>query len=183
VSRKAFVIALVAAFLAGCAGGVVSGVVLVRFGPHGMFGDRGRPSGGQHGQFLPRLTEALSLTPAQHDRLDTLFVRARRSQMATRESLRVAIEAELTPQQLEKWHRIEAKFPRSSRRGGAPPPEHLRAVSHRGHHETESPAVCRSASPCSRPTAAQDGHPWAAVPATAVPAAGWSATSRAAPTS
>ena len=123
MSRKALVVALVAAFFAGCAGGVVSGVVLVRMlGPHGTFGAHDRSAHRRDGQFLPRLTEALSLTPAQHDRIDTLLVRARRSQTATRESLRVAIASELTPEQLEKWHRIEAQFPRSSRRGGPPPP-------------------------------------------------------------
>jgi len=131
VTRQAFLIALVAAFFAGCAGGVVSGVLLVRtLGPHGSAwpggrGGPGGPNGPQHaerGGFMTRLTEALDLTPTQHDRIDTLFVRSRRVQMATRESLRVAIERELTPQQLDRWHRIEAEFPRSSRRGGPPPP-------------------------------------------------------------
>ena len=130
MTRQAFVIALVVAFIAGCAGGVVSGVLLVRMmTPHGAFADTRGPGGPgapdtsrAHRTLVQRLDDALDLTPAQHERIDTLYVRSRRRQMATRDSLRVAIEHELTPQQLERWHQIEAQFPRSSRRGGPPPP-------------------------------------------------------------
>jgi len=64
---------------------------------------------------LPVLERALSLSPEQHERLVAHLDRARRETAVVRESMQVWIENELTPEQRERWKRMEARFERSRR--------------------------------------------------------------------
>jgi hypothetical protein len=74
---------------------------------------------------MPLLERTLNLSPAQRERIVAVLDRARREQVAQRESVQVWIERELTPSQRERWKQMELRFERSRRgrwsRGPMPP--------------------------------------------------------------
>jgi Spy/CpxP family protein refolding chaperone len=127
VSRNLAVVAVVAAFFIGCSAGLIGGVALARFvGPHSpraewREGGRGRMPG-RESMLVPRLAQALDLTDAQRVKIEALFERARHDHEAVRDSVRAAIERELTPEQLSRWRKIESRFPRSPRGPALEPP-------------------------------------------------------------
>lgn len=138
---RGLVIATTAAFIVGCSVGVMAGISFMRFGPPGYhdgptFGDprgprpgflgRGGPGlRGRPERVMPWLEQTLNLSPAQRERIVAVLDRARREQMAQRESVQVWIERELNPTQRERWKQMEARFERSRRgrwsRGPMPP--------------------------------------------------------------
>ncbi|MCC6350106.1 MAG: hypothetical protein IT347_11015 [Candidatus Eisenbacteria bacterium] len=128
MNRPAIILALVATFLIGGSLGLVSGLLMSwRFhrapawleagrapGMRGR-GDFGVP-GGERGRrvirrtlVMPRLREALELTDAQVARIEPLVEEAHRSMGAARDSLRARIERILTPEQRDRWRRLEAR--------------------------------------------------------------------------
>lgn len=124
MSRTAIVIALVAAFLLGASLGLTSGILLTIFHhrPSDVTWFGRAPGMRERGEFgrsdrrvlrgvmvLPRLSAALDLTDEQEKRIRPLLEEAHRSMGAARDSLRVRIERELTPEQRERWRRLEAR--------------------------------------------------------------------------
>ena len=125
---RGLLIATAAAFIVGCSVGLMGGILFMRFaapGPH-----RGFMPGGRHGGpppferrggpgppegMLPMLGRELDLSPEQHDRILRQIDRARKQHGAVRESMHVWIERELTPEQRERWKRMEERFERSRR--------------------------------------------------------------------
>ncbi|HTR96492.1 MAG TPA: hypothetical protein VMH61_01200 [Candidatus Acidoferrales bacterium] len=74
---------------------------------------------------MSRLQHELDLTPAQVERIRPLVIDGRRSFQAARDSLRVHIEAELSPEQREHWHELRMK--RARERGITAPDDSGRA--------------------------------------------------------
>jgi Spy/CpxP family protein refolding chaperone len=58
---------------------------------------------------LPRLREALDLTDAQVAKIEPILEEAHQSMGATRDSLRARIDRVLSPEQRERWRRLEAR--------------------------------------------------------------------------
>ena len=150
---RGLVIATAAAFVVGCSVGLMGGILFVHFvaprlhgegvfGPRHVFGLRGFArdgraglgalggpgSPGGHERMFPILERELGLSPEQHRRIVAALDRARERQMATRESVRVWIAHELTPEQRERWEQMEQRFERSRRglwpHGPMPPDRH-----------------------------------------------------------
>lgn len=137
---RGLIIATAAAFIVGCSVGLMGGILFMRFagpGPHGgpMFGgmrgarppflERRGPGGpGRPGirggpeRWIPWLERELDLSPGQHERIVAVLDRARKEQVAQRESLHVWIERELTPDQRARWKQMENRFERSRRGRG-----------------------------------------------------------------
>lgn len=117
---RGLLIATAAAFIVGCSVGLMGGILLMRFGPgpHGRDGRGGprferRIGPGPPEGMLPMLEDELDLTPDQRARILEKIDEARRKHGAVRESMRVWIGRELTPEQRERWKRMEEKFERS----------------------------------------------------------------------
>ena len=122
MTRASIIIALVATFLIGASLGLMGGIM---FGMHHRgprppwsMGERGRRAPGsfggperrvmRHTIVMPRLREALDLTDAQAARIEPLIEETHKTMGAARESLQVRIERVLTPEQRERWRRLEA---------------------------------------------------------------------------
>jgi Spy/CpxP family protein refolding chaperone len=122
---RGVVIATAAAFIVGCAVGLMGGILFARLmlpGPrmfmrmHGgeprFFGPGpGRPGAGD--RLLPMLDETLRLTPQQHERIVGILDRARHSNAAIRDSMEEEISRTLTPEQRAQWKEMEERFERS----------------------------------------------------------------------
>jgi hypothetical protein len=132
IGTRGLVIAIVASLIVGVSTGMVAGVLILRFTPvlrpmpPGPPGFPGRPMFGPgspadpmaaDGQrmLLLRLSDDLDLDAGQRARVMAVLESARVARDAARESVRVRIERELTPQQREEWRRIESRFRRSWR--------------------------------------------------------------------
>lgn len=128
MNRPVIVIALVAAFLIGASLGLVSGILFtmqLHRPPAGFLAGRGRGMGEpgilgrvggevgrrvvRHALVMPRLREALDLTDEQVARIEPLVEETHRAMGAARDSLRARIERVLTPEQRERWRRLEAR--------------------------------------------------------------------------
>lgn len=127
MNRPVIVLALVAAFLIGASLGLMGGILfsMQQRPPHPEWPGRGRGMGGpgvlervggsvgrrvvRNVMVMPRLREALDLTDEQAERIEPLVDEAHRTMGAARESLRVRIDRVLTPEQRERWRRLEAK--------------------------------------------------------------------------
>lgn len=127
MNRPAIVLALVATFLIGISLGLVSGFFIslqLHRPPAGFPGRWGGPGdrgvlervGGEvgrrvvrHALVMPRLREALDLTDEQVARIEPLVNETHRAMGAARDSLRARIERVLTPEQRERWRRLEAR--------------------------------------------------------------------------
>jgi hypothetical protein len=127
VNRPAIVLALVATFLIGASLGLMGGIVFATYHHRGpeLFHE-GRPPGGLEGPgrrpmgpaaMLPRLREALDLTDAQVAKIEPILEEAHQNMGATRDSLRARIDRVLSPEQRERWRRLEARrgFPGDTR--------------------------------------------------------------------
>jgi Spy/CpxP family protein refolding chaperone len=131
VTRASIIIALVATFLIGASLGLMGGIM---FGMHHRgprttwsMSERGRRAPGTHGGterrvmrhtiVMPRLREALDLTDAQAARIEPLIEETHKAMGAVRESLEIRIGRVLTPEQRERWRRLQAsrEFPAQSR--------------------------------------------------------------------
>jgi len=126
VNRPVIVLALVATFLIGASLGLMGGFLFAtsQRPPHAAWLERGRGPGGpgvfgrvgeevgrrvvRNVMVMPRLREALDLTDEQAARIEPLVNETHRAMGAARESLRVRIERVLTPEQRERWRRLEA---------------------------------------------------------------------------
>lgn len=133
---RGLIIATAAAFIVGCSVGLMGGILFMRFGgpgSHGGFGPGGRHGGphpferrlvpGPPEGMLRMMVRELDLSPGQHDRILRQIDRARMQHGAVRESMHVWIGRELTPDQRERWNRMEERFERSrhdGRRSRAP---------------------------------------------------------------
>lgn len=133
MNRAAIVIALVAAFLIGASLGLMGGIffAMQQRPMHGELRPRGpMPPGPGAGLFgppdrrvmrhvlvMPRLREALDLTDAQAAAIEPLVEETHRTMGAARDSLRARIERVLTPEQRERWRRLEERrgFPGENR--------------------------------------------------------------------
>ena len=136
MNRTAIIVALVAAFLIGASLGLTGGILFMfaqhrpgaaaygRGGPPpggpGMFGGPGGPGVPGHpgpDRLMPRLREALDLSDEQVAKIEPILAEAHRTMTTTRDSLRARIDRELTPEQRERWRRLEARrgFPGETR--------------------------------------------------------------------
>lgn len=132
MNRTAIVVALIAAFLIGASLGLTGGILFM-FSQHrppaamfapggpppggpGMFGGAGRPGPGPE-RLMPRLREALDLSDAQVAKIEPILREAHQHMTTARDSLRARIDRELTPEQRERWRRLEARrgFPGENR--------------------------------------------------------------------
>ncbi len=134
MNRWALVLSLVVAMLLGCAMGFIGSVMMARatfgemppmFGQHGPGGPGGRGGPDNHGARFDRLVHALDLTPEQVARLKPRVEATRKQFDALRDSMHAQIDRELTPEQREKFKKLQAMrpFPRPGHdRGAWPPP-------------------------------------------------------------
>ncbi|HEY2954476.1 MAG TPA: hypothetical protein VGK89_04435 [Candidatus Eisenbacteria bacterium] len=126
--NRGLVIAIAAALIAGCAAGMVGGILFARFGMipamHFAGGPRGPRGGGPHGtgSMLERMGRDLDLTADQRERIERILEESRRGYAVVRESTHAAIARELTPAQRERWTQMEERFLRERRRGFGRPP-------------------------------------------------------------
>jgi hypothetical protein len=125
---RGLLIATAAAFIVGCSVGLMGGILFMRFagpGSHRVFmkGERhgGPPPFARRGGpgppegMLRMMGRELDLSQDQHDRILQQIDRAGQQHRAVRESMHVWIERELTPEQRERWKRMEERFERSRR--------------------------------------------------------------------
>lgn len=124
IGRRELVIAVLSAALVGTALGLVVGVVFTRAtlgigpGPWERPGGFGRPHAdgpprpGGRGPMMRTLAERLDLRPEQAARIDSILGRSRLGYEAMRESVRTAVERELTPEQRKKWSQMQRRFRR-----------------------------------------------------------------------
>jgi len=115
MNRGAIVISLVATFLVGAALGLMGGILFAHRA-HGGPGAMafGAPPAHDHGpgrDALPRLQKLLDLTPDQVKRIEPSVLASRKLFAAARETLRVRIDAELTPAQHERWREFQRTHP------------------------------------------------------------------------
>ncbi len=125
MNRRAVIVGFVVVFVLGLSLGFNAALLLHRYfvprpvaggPPPGAPFPGGPPRGaplldGPPGPPLERLTMQLGLTPEQHDRILGHVERMRASQRAVRDSLRRAIESELTPEQRERWRAMQPRRP------------------------------------------------------------------------
>lgn len=132
---RGLVIAIIASLVVGISGGLVAGIVIMRYASPWR---RGPPPPPRPPFFLPggdpmaedgrrvliaRLEDELELSAAQRARVMEVLEGARVAREAARESVRVRIERELTPQQREQWRDLEIRYRRVWReRAGRPGP-------------------------------------------------------------
>jgi Spy/CpxP family protein refolding chaperone len=115
---RALVIAAIASFIVGCSVGLISGVLIMRFGGPPRFATHGPREHGPRGErLLATLSRSLDLTDEQRRRIGALIEDTRHAQGASHDSLRARIARELTPEQRERWERFEERFSRRGRRG------------------------------------------------------------------
>jgi len=139
--RTAIVVGLLAAFLFGTTAGLVGGFVLARSGGPGF-----PPFGGaRHGMerfqrggpmrppraVIAMVERELKLTPGQSAKFREVLERQRSRMDAVHDSLRAEMERVLTPEQRERWKRLDERWRREGpgphgTRGGrdheGPPP-------------------------------------------------------------
>lgn len=128
---RGLLLAVVAAAMFGAACGVVGGIVLERVAWHGPgpWMMHGAPPprdrhGAHFGPPLERLVRELDLTDTQRERVMADIERTRLEGRAVRESLRVRIERELTPEQRARFRAIAPPFRGSNpERGSWPRPD------------------------------------------------------------
>ncbi len=115
MSRRAVIVGFVVVFVLGLSLGFNAALLLHRHfvprpaaggpPPHGpMFG---RPPGPP----LEHLVRVLDLSPEQRERIRVHIDRMREHTRAVRDSLRRAIETELTPAQREHWRALQPRHP------------------------------------------------------------------------
>jgi Spy/CpxP family protein refolding chaperone len=127
---RGLIVAISASLITGCAIGLIAGVLFARavMFPH-PFGHR--PHGGPPGPRMARFVEQrLGLSAEQSTRFEAILDRARSRADSLHEEARVQILAILTPDQRERWERMNHRmFPGGGPRGepfdhepGGPPP-------------------------------------------------------------
>jgi Spy/CpxP family protein refolding chaperone len=131
VNRGAIAALALAAALLGASIGVAAGL----FAAHRLHAG-GRlpwvappPPGGPGGRpplrgALPRLARLLELTPEQVRRIEPKVIESQKQFDAARESLRSRIDAELTPEQRERWRAFERDHDRRRMFGPGGSPGH-----------------------------------------------------------
>jgi len=132
MNRAAIIISLVATLLVGASLGLMGGVAFehrIHWGGHGPWPGGpprpARPEGGRRpvSEVLARLQHELDLSPEQLKRIEPIVTESRRTFEAARETLRSRIDAELTPEQRERWRQMQ----RARALGAAPPGDSGRA--------------------------------------------------------
>lgn len=137
MNRAPWIVAVAVSFLVGGSLGVTAGVLISRLAPHGEHRERGgrderdergerghghSEGSGERGRISERLQDDLDLTTVQRERIEIVLRRARLEHQAARESMKVQIRRELTPEQRARWKEIESRFPRPRREDGPLPP-------------------------------------------------------------
>lgn len=137
MSRRAMLVGLAVAFVLGVSLGFNGGLLFSHHAGPGLFGPprppfddgpRG-PRGGPRFGDLPgppieHLRRVLELSDEQVERIRARIDATRDHTQAMRESLRVAIEAELTPEQRERWRSLQPRHRNpGDNRGRRPAPE------------------------------------------------------------
>ena len=127
--RRELLLAVSASLIVGCAIGLVAGVLFTRavlfersFRPplgRPPFGRRGGPEGPP----LRLLARRLELSREQEARVDSILRESRVQFDSLRAGTRAALERELTPEQRERWERINRRFFRSRDPRPPAPPE------------------------------------------------------------
>lgn len=118
MSRRATVIALVVAFVLGLSLGINGGLFLGHhFSPPPPWAERGPGGhgprrGGPEGPPLERIARLLDLTPEQHERIRARIDSTRSRTRDLHDTLRAAIEAELTPEQRSRWRALQPRHRR-----------------------------------------------------------------------
>lgn len=132
MSRRALLIALAASFITGSAVGLIGGILFVHrapflHAPHlplherpggGRFERGRRPEGPSARDMVEHLSDELSLSPEQAERILVLVRASRRQVQAERDSVHARILLVLTPEQRERFQSMR----RPHRLGGGPPP-------------------------------------------------------------
>ena len=113
ISRGGFVIAIIAALLSGVSLGLIAGILSVKYvmrawAPYAMEHRHEHGPGPPPG--VVRLERELGLSPAQKDSVEAIVERSHARFEAMRDSLRRQIDAQLTPQQREKWQQEERRM-------------------------------------------------------------------------
>ncbi|MBI1799286.1 MAG: hypothetical protein HYR73_06330 [Candidatus Eisenbacteria bacterium] len=91
--------------------------------PRGSMTPGEPPGPGGPRPVLPRLERALDLSPPQRDTIEAILLRSRGRFRLERDSLRREIEAQLTPEQRQRWHQIEMRIRPGRDDGHHGPPE------------------------------------------------------------
>lgn len=136
MSRRALLLALAAAFITGSAVGLMGGILFARHSlfphraemrhgrglPEGPPGPEGRGPGRRRGgpsaeDVVERLTDELSLSDSQSERILALVTASRGAVQSERDSLHARIGRELTTDQRRRWEAL----PRPHRFPGPPP--------------------------------------------------------------
>ncbi len=131
---RGLMIAIIASLVVGISGGLVAGIVIMRYaGPWRIGPPPPRPPfflpGGDpmaddgRRVLIARLEDELELSGTQRARVMEVLEDARVAREAARESVRVRIERELTPEQRQHWRDLEIRYRRVWReRAGRPGP-------------------------------------------------------------
>jgi Spy/CpxP family protein refolding chaperone len=134
ISTRGFVIAIAAALALGISGGLVSGILIMRYAspwlmgpppPRPPFFIPGGDPMAQAGRrvLIEHIQDELELTGEQRERVLEVLDEARETHEAARESVRVRIERELTPEQRARWLELETHYRRMFHdRAGRPRP-------------------------------------------------------------
>jgi len=119
------VLAITASLIVGCAIGLIGGVLFARsmFLPHLPFGRHFERPGGR----LHYIERELDLNKDQSDRIEKIVEASRAESDSIRAQARQQILQVLTPEQREKWQRMEPRFhhdgpPRGPGEPGDEPP-------------------------------------------------------------
>lgn len=130
---RGLLIAIVASLVVGVSAGMVGGIVIMRFAgpmlppgaPRPPWIGPGRPGDPLAAQgrrtLIRRLEDELELSPGQRARVIAVLESARVVHEAARESVRVRIERELTPEQRARWQELEHRYGRRWRERAGPP--------------------------------------------------------------
>ncbi len=115
MSRRAVIVGFVVVFVLGLSLGFNAALLLHRhFAPPPVAGGpppRGPMFGRPPGPPLEHLVRVLDLSPEQRERIRTHIERMRDRNRAVHDSLRRAIESELTPEQRERWRVLQPRRP------------------------------------------------------------------------
>jgi Spy/CpxP family protein refolding chaperone len=124
--RRDLLLAVSASLIVGCAIGLIAGVLFARvvLSDHHLGPPFGRVPSGRHGgpMVLPLrgIARQLELSREQEARVDSILRESRVQLDSLRRETRTALLRELTPEQRERWERLDRRMLRPGGRHGGP---------------------------------------------------------------